>query len=440
MGETQLIAEPGIPQVVMIREFDAPPELLFRAYTEPELIQQWLGPRRLDVEVEQLDVRHGGQWRYIHSDADGSYPFRGVFHGTPSVEDGIVQTWEYEGAPGHVHLEVASSRRPTAARGSCSPPSTRRSRAATRRWRPAWRAAPASRSSASTSWSGRCSPPERASGTLPPSARRTTRSAAPARGAARCCLTRSSSARARTAWRRRSPWPAPVARCGSSRRRRRRGRVALGGADPPRLRPRHLLRRPPAPAGLAVPAQPAAGRARARARPPRAPARTPARRRHRGGVRALDRRDRRVDRRRRRRGLPQAGRPAGARRREAPAGDPRPAAADAPPARAVALRAARHALGQGPRAPLRRAARAGADRRARGALDAAARPAPDLGGRAGADAHRPPRRLAGRARRVAGGGRRARLARARARRRRSSPGAASSASRSSTTPAPSCST
>jgi hypothetical protein len=33
MGETQLIAEPGIPQVVMIREFDAPPELLFRAYT-----------------------------------------------------------------------------------------------------------------------------------------------------------------------------------------------------------------------------------------------------------------------------------------------------------------------------------------------------------------------------------------------------------------------
>ena len=107
MGETQLIAEPGIPQVVMIREFDAPPELLFRAYTEPELIPQWLGPRRLEVEVEQLDVRHGGQWRYIHSDADGRYPFRGVYHGTPSVEDGITQTWEYEGAPGHVHLEVA---------------------------------------------------------------------------------------------------------------------------------------------------------------------------------------------------------------------------------------------------------------------------------------------------------------------------------------------
>ena len=108
MGETQLIAEPGIPQVKMIREFDAPRELLFRAYTEADLIKQWLGPRRLTVEVEQLDVRHGGAWRYIHSDAEGSYAFRGVFHGTPSVEGGIVQTWEYEGAPGHVHLEVAT--------------------------------------------------------------------------------------------------------------------------------------------------------------------------------------------------------------------------------------------------------------------------------------------------------------------------------------------
>ena len=53
MGETQLIAEPGIPQVKMIREFDAPPELLFRAYTEPELLKQWLGPRRLGMDVER---------------------------------------------------------------------------------------------------------------------------------------------------------------------------------------------------------------------------------------------------------------------------------------------------------------------------------------------------------------------------------------------------
>ena len=37
MTTTQITAEPGIPQVVITREFDAPPELLFRAYTEPDL-------------------------------------------------------------------------------------------------------------------------------------------------------------------------------------------------------------------------------------------------------------------------------------------------------------------------------------------------------------------------------------------------------------------
>ena len=74
MGELQITAEPGIPQFVMTREFDAPREVLFRAFTEPELLAQWLGPRRLTMSVDRLDVRHGGQWRYIHSD----YGPRGV--------------------------------------------------------------------------------------------------------------------------------------------------------------------------------------------------------------------------------------------------------------------------------------------------------------------------------------------------------------------------
>jgi uncharacterized protein YndB with AHSA1/START domain len=108
MGETQITAEPGIPQFQMTREFDAPRELLFRAYTDPELLVQWLGPRRLSMKIDRYDARHGGEWRYVHSDDDGNdYAFRGVFHGTPSV-DGIVQTWEFEGAPGHVHLETAA--------------------------------------------------------------------------------------------------------------------------------------------------------------------------------------------------------------------------------------------------------------------------------------------------------------------------------------------
>ena len=89
----------------MTREFDAPRDLIFRAHTEPELLAQWLGPRRLTMIVDEYDVRDGGKWRYIHRDSDGSeYGFHGVFHGTPSP-DSIVQTFEFEGAPGHVSLD-----------------------------------------------------------------------------------------------------------------------------------------------------------------------------------------------------------------------------------------------------------------------------------------------------------------------------------------------
>jgi uncharacterized protein YndB with AHSA1/START domain len=108
MTRTQIIAEPGVPQIVITREFDAPRELLFRAYTDPELLVQWLGPRRLTMIIDRFDVRDGGTWRYIHRDPGGAeYAFRGVFHGAPSP-DGIVQTFEYEGMPGHVSLDTAT--------------------------------------------------------------------------------------------------------------------------------------------------------------------------------------------------------------------------------------------------------------------------------------------------------------------------------------------
>ena len=108
MAKTQIIAEPGVPQIVITREFDAPRALLFRAFTEPELLVQWLGPRDLTMTIDRHDVRDGGTWRYIHRDADGNeYGFHGVFHGTPSV-DGIVRTFEFEGVPGHVSLETAT--------------------------------------------------------------------------------------------------------------------------------------------------------------------------------------------------------------------------------------------------------------------------------------------------------------------------------------------
>ena len=107
MGNTTVItAEPGIPQIVIEREFDAPRELVYRAWTEPELLKQWLGPRNLTMRIDHFDLRDGGSYRYVHIDPDGNeYGFHGVFHGDPSP-DGLVQTFEFEGAPGHVSLDT----------------------------------------------------------------------------------------------------------------------------------------------------------------------------------------------------------------------------------------------------------------------------------------------------------------------------------------------
>jgi uncharacterized protein YndB with AHSA1/START domain len=106
MEALQLTAEPGVPQIVIAREFEASRELLFRAYTDPELLAQWLGPRRMSMTVHSYDLRDGGAWRFTHRDPEGNaYGFHGIFHGTPSPE-GIVRTFEFEGAPGHVSLET----------------------------------------------------------------------------------------------------------------------------------------------------------------------------------------------------------------------------------------------------------------------------------------------------------------------------------------------
>jgi len=108
MSKTQITAEPGMPLITITRDFEAPRDLVFRAYTDPELVVQWLGPRDLTMSIDCWDVRDGGRWRYIHTDAHGaSYGFHGVFHGTPSAE-AIVQTFEFEGVPGHVMLDTTT--------------------------------------------------------------------------------------------------------------------------------------------------------------------------------------------------------------------------------------------------------------------------------------------------------------------------------------------
>lgn len=105
---TTITAQPGTPFLDIVREFDAAPDLVFRAHVEPELVAQWLGPRDLGTEIEELDARFGGRYRYVQSRAtDDSFEarFRGVFH-TVEPDKLIIQTFEWEGAPNEVALET----------------------------------------------------------------------------------------------------------------------------------------------------------------------------------------------------------------------------------------------------------------------------------------------------------------------------------------------
>jgi uncharacterized protein YndB with AHSA1/START domain len=107
MGTTHITAEPGVPFIDVSREFDAPRELVYRAFTEPDLLVQWLGPRKYEMIIDRYDVRDGGTWRYINRDGEAEWAFHGVFHGKPSL-DGITQTFEFEGAPGNVALDAVT--------------------------------------------------------------------------------------------------------------------------------------------------------------------------------------------------------------------------------------------------------------------------------------------------------------------------------------------
>ena len=65
-------------EVRVERIFDAPRELVFRAYTDPTLIPRWWGPSYLTTTVETMDVRPGGTWRYVQRDDKGNvYGFHG---------------------------------------------------------------------------------------------------------------------------------------------------------------------------------------------------------------------------------------------------------------------------------------------------------------------------------------------------------------------------
>ncbi len=106
---TNIKAEPGKQEIVITREFDAPRELVFKAFTDPKLYAKWLGPRGYTTTLEKFEPKNGGSWRYIQKDQEGNeYAFHGVNHEV-SAPERIIGTFEFEGLPekAHVILQTA---------------------------------------------------------------------------------------------------------------------------------------------------------------------------------------------------------------------------------------------------------------------------------------------------------------------------------------------
>lgn len=98
--KTQIHAEDGQQELKITREFDLPVDLLFRAYVEPELVEQWMG-----TKVLKLDAQKHGSYRFETTDPKGNkYGFAGAIHELVQ-EQKIVRTFEMEGTPMGVQLE-----------------------------------------------------------------------------------------------------------------------------------------------------------------------------------------------------------------------------------------------------------------------------------------------------------------------------------------------
>ena len=92
--------------IVITRLFDAPRKLVFEAFTKPEHVAKWWGPRSTTLSHCEMDFRPGGAWRFVTRESDGSeYGFKGKYREILPPER-LVQTFEFEGMPGHVAVET----------------------------------------------------------------------------------------------------------------------------------------------------------------------------------------------------------------------------------------------------------------------------------------------------------------------------------------------
>jgi uncharacterized protein YndB with AHSA1/START domain len=106
--ETLIEADPGLPTVRIVRDFDATPDRVFRAWTDPELVAQWLGPASITLKIDTWDARTGGSYRYAAwREGEEIASFYGSFHeARPGSR--LVQTFTWDGEPDGVSLDTTT--------------------------------------------------------------------------------------------------------------------------------------------------------------------------------------------------------------------------------------------------------------------------------------------------------------------------------------------
>ncbi|CAM2954486.1 SRPBCC family protein [Saccharomonospora xinjiangensis] len=106
--DTLIEAVPDLPSVRIVREFDATPDKVFRAWTDPELVARWMGPKNIEMRIDTWDARTGGSYHYTAwQGGEQVAEFYGSFHEVRTPKR-LVQTFGYTAEPDAVSLDICT--------------------------------------------------------------------------------------------------------------------------------------------------------------------------------------------------------------------------------------------------------------------------------------------------------------------------------------------
>jgi uncharacterized protein YndB with AHSA1/START domain len=103
---TTIEADPDLPVITIVRDFAAPAERVYRAWTDPDLVVRWMGPNGTEMKIDHWEAVTGGRYRYtVWQDGQEVAAFYGSFHEARPGER-LVQTFTWEGMPDGVSLDA----------------------------------------------------------------------------------------------------------------------------------------------------------------------------------------------------------------------------------------------------------------------------------------------------------------------------------------------